>query len=119
MSYLMKTLVILVVVLGLGCHASNRQAVDNELTASGALALAVDLANKECDARYSAIPFELSTFPITFEDGRWHWGALDQAGEEGLSATVSFGARGEDRKVEVFLSTDIIFTPSRSGDQRD
>lgn len=31
---------------------------------------------------------------------------LDLAGPAGLSASVSFDAHGEDRRVEVFLSTD-------------
>ena len=119
MSCLMRTLVILVVVLGLGCQASSRQTVDPELTASEALALAVDLANKECGARYSATPFTSESYEIFFEDGSWHWGALDLAGDGGYSVVVSFNARGEDQRVEVFLSTDAITPQSRSREQRD
>ena len=118
MSCPLRQLVVLIVVLGLGCQSSGRQVADHELTAPEALTLAVELANKECEATYSTAPFEPSSYSITFEDGRWHWGALDQAGEGGFSATVSFGARGEDRKVEVFWSTDMVSEP-RGGGHRD
>jgi len=96
------------VVLGIGCQASQQKTVGHELTGPEALALAVDLANKECNARYSTTPFNASSYPITFRDGLWHWGILDHAGYGGFSAIVTFDSRGEKRTVEVFLSTDEV-----------
>ena len=85
-----------------------RRSGNGELTASEALALAVELANEECRARFAEAPFTSDTYEVFFEGRRWHWGALDLAGEGGYSAIVSFDARGGDRRVEVFLSTDMI-----------
>jgi hypothetical protein len=118
-----KSLIILyltlVIALGFGCHTSTHKSGGHDLTASEALALAVELANQECSARYSAEPFTSESYKILFEDGRWHWGALDPGGDGGYSAVVSFNARGEDPRVEIFLSTDARTPPPRSKKQQD
>ena len=119
MKSLIRLSVTLVIALGLSCQASVHKSGGHELTASEAIALAVDIANQECEARYSTTPFTSESYKILFEDGRWHWGAMDPGGEGGYSAVVSFDTRGEDQRVEVFLSTDAITPQSRSRDQRD
>jgi hypothetical protein len=101
----------------IGCQSASRESNTQKLSESEALSLAVELANKECESSYSSAPFTLSSYSIEFRDGRWHWGSLDLAGDNGFSAVVSFGPRGEDRQVEVFLSTDKI-TPLRDDNNR-
>lgn len=111
----MKLFVVVAVLLTVGCLSGSKQSEGQKLSEAEALALAVELANKVCDTRYSFAPFTESSYPIAFKDGRWHWGSLDLAGESGFSAIVSFGPRGEDQQVEVFLSIDTI-TPLRDED---
>jgi murein DD-endopeptidase MepM/ murein hydrolase activator NlpD len=98
---------------------SSAQSNGQALTESEALTMAVKLANEECEAKYSSSPFSLSSYAIEFKDRRWHWGSMDAAGKKGFSAVVSFGPRGEDQTVEVFLSTDRIIVPHRGSDQRE
>jgi hypothetical protein len=102
----------------LGCQSGARESTGQKLSESQALNLAVELANKECDSNYASKPFALSSYSIEFKDGRWRWGSLDLEGESGFSAVVSFGPRGEDQRVEVFLSTDRII-PSRGDGDRE
>jgi len=111
-------LVLMVLVLMAGCHSASNQPDGQKLTESEALTLAVELANKECEARYSFAPFNMSSYLIEFKDGRWHWGSLDLSGESGFSAVVSFGPRGEDHFVEIFLSIDTISPLREDNDQR-
>jgi hypothetical protein len=110
----LKMLLFGVLILGVGCHSAQKQISGRELSESEALELAVRLANQECDKIYSVTPFEPSSYFIIFRQGRWHWGTLDLAGEGGLSAQVSFDARGRDPVVEVFLSVDTpaVYRPS-------
>jgi hypothetical protein len=77
--------------------------------------LAVALANAECKAKFATEPFDITSYPIGFIDGRWQWGRLDPAGYDGFSARVSFDTEGQNRRVEVFLSTDEV-TPLRSNE---
>jgi hypothetical protein len=95
-----------VMLIVVGCQASRNQAVERELSKADALALAVSLANEECDRKYEAAPFDTSSYPIEYRDGLWHWGAVDPHGIDGYSAVVSFDGRGGSRNVEIFFSTD-------------
>jgi hypothetical protein len=106
-----KYLAFVLFVILTGCQCASKQSGGRILTEVEALTLAVELANKECDARYSFAPFTVSSYLIEFKEGRWHWGSLDLAGESGFSAVVSFGPRGEDPDIEIFLSTDMISPP--------
>lgn len=115
----MKCLIPLLLMLTLGCQSASKHLAGRELTESQALALAVELANNECEAKYSFAPFSTSSYLIEFRDGRWQWGSLDPAGESGFSAVVSFGPRGEDRHIEIYLSTDKILPPSAESDRQD
>ena len=119
MSRYMKWLAFMVFVLMTGCQSASKQSDGQKLTESEALTFAVELANKECEAKYSFAPFNMSSFLIEFKDGRWHWGSLDPAGESGFSAVVSFGPRGEDQHIEIFLSTDVISPLREDNDQRE
>jgi hypothetical protein len=112
-----KLFLFIVLVPTLGCQSGAGDLTGRKLTKSQALSLAVELANKECDSSYSTKPFTSSSYSIEFKDGRWHWGSLDLAGEGGFSAAVSFGSRGEDQRVEVFLSTDKIMPLGGDGDR--
>jgi hypothetical protein len=109
-----KHLMLILIVSLAGCQSASKQISEQTLTESDALALAVELANQKCEARYSFAPFGLSSYLIEFKNGRWQWGSLDPAGESGFSAIVSFGPRGEDPHVEIFWSTDEI-SPERQG----
>jgi hypothetical protein len=115
----MKCLGFMVLALVAGCHAASNQPDGPTLTESQALTLAVELANEKCEARYSFAPFNMSSYLIEFKDGRWHWGSLDPAGESGFSAVVSFGPRGEDHHVEIFLSIDTILPRRDDDDERE
>ena len=119
MSRYMKCWVFIVIVLMTGCQSASKQSDGQKLTESEALTLAVDLANKQCDANYSFAPFDVSSYVIEFRRGRWHWGSFDLAGESGFSAVVSFGPRGEDQHIEIFLSTDVISPLREDNDQRE
>ncbi len=96
------------ILLVAGCAGGHDAGEQSVLTQEQALKLAVELANKECEVRFKAQPFDLASYPIRFQDGYWSWGGLDLAGPHGLSASVSFDARGEDRHVEAYLSTDTL-----------
>jgi hypothetical protein len=103
-----------------GCQASRNKAFERELSKSDALALAVSLANEECNRKYETSPFDISSYPIGYRDGRWHWGAVDPHGVHGYSALVSFDGRGGSRSVEIFFSTDVPRTaPVREHDNEN
>ena len=88
-----------------GCSGTSKGQAGS-ISESQALDLAVAIANKECMSRFARAPFDRSSYPIEFKDGRWWWGRLDLAGEMGFSASVSFDARGKDPGVEVYFSAD-------------
>ena len=92
----------------LGCLGSRQAGHSGTLSEAQALELAVVLANAECKAKFATEPFDDSSYPIGFINGRWQWGKLDLAGSSGLSARVSFDAEGQTRRVEIFLSTDKV-----------
>ncbi len=77
------------------------------LSPGGAAELAAKLANDECARLYKRRPFAADQHPaVLLEDGRYHWGGLDQAGTAGYSADVTFAPDGSHPKVEVYFSTD-------------
>lgn len=76
------------------------------LTRTQAMQLAVLLANEKCQATFHRAPFDSTRGRLARTGGYWRWGALDLGSADGLSAEVRFDARGEDRSVEVFFSTD-------------
>jgi len=90
------------------CQSTPRGGSALDLNAEEALVLAVKLANQKCLEDFSKAPFDVNTYPIEFQNGRWHWGRFDPAGITGYSAIVSFNKQGLDRNVEVFFSTDTI-----------
>ncbi len=106
-------LVALAVVLLLASCSSTRKNGAQPLDQSDALALAVKVANDECMRRFGESPFVGSEYAIRFHEDRWTWGRLDIAGPAGFSALVSFDARGNNRTVEAFFSTDKV-SPLRS-----
>lgn len=67
--------------------------------------MAVDLANKQCRARYGKAPFRTGIFPATPSDSRWLWGWLDPNQAQGFSAQVSFRQDGSDAQVEVVYAS--------------
>ena len=101
-----RMLGLVLLLFALGCLGARQGGHSESLSETQALELAVALANEECKARFSAEPFDASSYRIKFVDGRWQWGKLDPAGPGGFSAIVSFDVSGRRRIVEVFLSTD-------------
>lgn len=101
-----KLLFIFIVGAVLGCQSNAGRSPDRELSEQEALALAVNLANEQCEQTYGTRPFDLSTFQIVFREGRWRWGTLNVAGAYGFSAMVSFDRAGGEQRVEVFFSED-------------
>ena len=95
---------VLMTALAAGCGARIRDSAP--LDEASALALAVDLANAECEQQYSARPFDVSSYRIVFLGDRWHWGEIDPAGPGGFSGTASFDAFGEARRVQVVFHMD-------------
>jgi len=92
----------------LGCAGTPSGGPKGILSEAQALSLAVEIANQECQAKFSATPFDTASYPVRFADGRWWWGGLDLAGPGGMSASVSFDATGGDRRAEAYLSTDRV-----------
>lgn len=93
---------------GFGCAPGPQGSRARPLTRIEAIQLAVSLANDECRQRYETAPFGESSYTIDQAGARWVWGGLDLVGESGFSARVEFDARGGDRKVEVYYSTDEV-----------
>lgn len=91
-----------------GCNSARRSSSHHELTREQALRLAVNLANQECQTRFSQAPFDTTTSHVLLVGNRWSWGGLDVAGPAGLSAAVSFDKSGADPLVEVYLSSDAL-----------
>ena len=98
--------VLMVCLLLTACGGSRGLDGNQRASESEALSLAVELANRECMNTYSVAPFDRTSYPIEFDDGRWSWGRLDVASLNGFSALVSFDISGRNPSVEVFLSTD-------------
>lgn len=94
--------------LTLGCGGTYDGHAQSPISQSQALELAVTMANEECMSKFSVAPFDSSSSSIEFKSDRWHWGGLDLAGHGGISASASFDAQGNDRRVEVYLSTDRV-----------
>ena len=92
--------------LALGCGGTQDHHAAPSLSQSQALELAIAIANEACMSKFSMAPFDNSSSTIEFKGGRWYWGGLDLAGHAGLSASVSFDEQGNDRRVDVYLSTD-------------
>ena len=113
-----SVLIGLTVMLLLGSCGTAQEQASEPLDRSAALELAVKLANDECMRRFLQAPFHGPEYPIRLEDNRWTWGTLDVAAPGGLSAIVSFTLVGDDRTVEVFLSTDKVpfIEPNREDD---
>jgi hypothetical protein len=110
----MKRIIIIMVIAGLlGCAGTGRQNPRSPLSKSRALELAVALANEKCLAQFKHAPFDTTSYAIIFREDRWCWGSLDLAGYRGYSANVTFDAWGENRRVEVYLSTDQLVPNSR------
>ena len=104
----MTRALLLLLILGFGCQAAQREPSRQTLSESEALKLAVSIANAECVAKFGEAPFDGSSFSIDFQDGHWRWGTLDPHGVHGFSALVSFDARGDDKQVVVFFSFDKV-----------
>ena len=100
--YVLASLIIIAITF-MGC--AGRTINLNEKTVSQ---LSADLANQECEKIYGERPFLPEHYEVTFSNGRWQWGHMDPAGINGYSAKVSFKKDGTDKKVQVFLSTDVI-----------
>jgi hypothetical protein len=103
-----RLLALVLLVSGTGCHTFGGNRSTEPLSRAEALRLAVELANDECNARYSVSPFTETDYTIEFSAGLWQWGGLDVAGSAGYSARVSFDSTGGARQIEVFYSTDRI-----------
>jgi hypothetical protein len=101
--------VVICAALHLGCGGTHDGHANSSISESQALQIAVAAANEECMSRFSIAPFDSSSSSIEFRNGRWFWGGLDVAADAGLSASVSFDAQGNDRRVEVYLSTDQVW----------
>ena len=99
---------LVLLILGFGCQAAQREASRQTLSEPEALKLAVSIANAECVAKFGEAPFDGSSFSIEFRKGHWRWGKLDPHGVHGFSALVSFDARGDDKNVVVFFSVDRV-----------
>jgi hypothetical protein len=106
MTRLKLVCILISIVLCLGCGVLRQGVLDQELSESEALILAVTLANVECTKEFGNSPFDEKSYKISFLDGRWVWGSLDLSGIHGYSAVVSFDPIGADRDVEIFYSLD-------------
>lgn len=102
----------LTLAFGSGCMTESSRS-GAKLDAQQAAELAAKLANAECEKLYSEHPFKADDHVPTFEEGRLHWGHLDPAGPQGLSADVTFLVDGSDPKVKVYLSSDKLGIPVR------
>ena len=76
------------------------------LSPGEAARLAARLANEESARRYHRQPFQAGQNAAVLRDGWYSWGGLNEGARSGFSALVSFDARGQDARVEVFFSSD-------------
>lgn len=76
------------------------------LIAADVAIMAANLANDECERLYGKRPFYANLYSVEFRDNTWHWGRLDPAGINGLSAEVSFKQDGSNPMIKVYFSTD-------------
>jgi hypothetical protein len=105
----MRIVTVAVVVLGIVSAtgiAADAAKSGRVLSRSGALKLAVNLANDRCRDRFGVAPFDTSSFAMELDGSRWRWGGLDVHGVDGYSAKVSFDKKGQKDSVEVYLSMD-------------
>ena len=113
MTRIVKLSISLLVLLCLGCSTIHECSKDDALSESEALVLAVSIANEKCSEEYDKAPFDETNYSVSFQDGRWVWGSLDIYGIYGFSAEVSFDAKGKNREVVVYFSSDQRLSPSR------
>ncbi|MBM4117223.1 hypothetical protein FJ251_05675 [bacterium] len=106
--FVLAFLVLAAFAAGFGCAPGPQGSRERPLSRIEAIQLAVSLANAECQERYQYAPFSESSYTISQAGERWIWGGLDLVGEGGFSARVEFDARGGDRQVEVYYSTDAL-----------
>ena len=87
----------------------SNHAQDGELTPSGAMVLAAQLAT-EFSAQHSIgqVAFDGNDYRIGFERGRWSWGSPDPTVLGGIIVDVSFDAYGKDRSVLVMRAQEVI-----------
>ena len=110
------TLVIISLFLITGCFhkhpdisGGHSTAKENKVLASDDVAImASSLANNECERIYGKRPFSAGIYSAELINTTWHWGRLDPAGVNGLSAEVSLGRDGTDPKVKIYFSTDTL-----------
>lgn len=106
MRTIVQTIVMVLLAFSLVAASEADKAGKKVLSKDDALALAVELANAECEESFGERPFDLKSFEVVKDGGRWRWGELDVHGENGYSARVSFNLKGAKDSVEVYLSTD-------------
>jgi hypothetical protein len=73
------------------------------LSADQASRLAAQLANADCQRRFSCSPFDASVAKPNLTQGRWHWRAIAGHGHSDLVADVSFSQSGDGATVRVDL----------------
>src|SRR5947207_2377260 len=86
--------------------AGRNQSALRVLSPTDAAQLAAKLANDESEHRYKRRPFAASQHPAVLRDDEYHWGGLDEGGQAGYSALVTFRPDGTQPKVEIYFSTD-------------
>jgi hypothetical protein len=94
---------LLLVVLAV-LSASGVLAADHpSLSAAQASLLAAQLANADCQRRFSCSPFDSSAAKPNLMRGRWHWRAMVGHGRSDLVADVSFSQSGDAATARVDL----------------
>jgi hypothetical protein len=73
------------------------------LSAAQASRLAAQLANADCQRRFSSSPFGASAAKAHLTRGRWYWRAIEGHGRSDLVADVSFSQSGDAATVRVDL----------------
>ncbi len=101
----LTTLIIITIIMGCSTPKNLNKKTINQISA--------DLANQECEKIYGEQPFLPESYKATFSNGRWQWGYIDPLGVNGYSAKVSFKKNGTDKKVQVFLSIDVVPSKQR------
>ena len=113
MRYQITIVVLVGICCGLIVACQDRTAImsdaetRSQLSVEKAGVLAAALANRECERLYGHQPFTATSYPVQMSQGRFHWGTLDPGGEDGFSASVSFGLHGEKQRAMCFYSSDI------------
>src|SRR6266404_5363827 len=94
---------VLVVVLGVAFASVALAAEHPSLPAAQASRLAAQLANAECQRRFSCAPFDSSAAKPNLIRGRCHWRSMVGHGRSDLVADVSFSQSGDAATVRVDL----------------